>query len=160
MIKPILTWPNNKLKEKSIRITDFNLSIRELENDLIQTCEHHQGAGLAAIQIGIASRALVVLHESHYLFMANPIIVELGAATSLKDEGCLSFPGVTEAVKRFDACVVYYKDSFGILKELECNGLTAQATQHEIDHTEGVVLPDRLDGFRRSRFYKNYKKVV
>ncbi len=158
MIRQIVVWPDSRLKQESQSIETFHQSIRELEHDLIETCKSHQGAGLAAIQIGVPSRALVVLHEGNYVFMANPAIVEFKGEKVLMQEGCLSFPGIVEEIKRWQGCVVYYKDSFGALKELDATGLTAQAIQHEQDHCEGIVLPDRLDGIKKNRFWKKYSK--
>ncbi|GAA2505366.1 peptide deformylase [Streptomyces gobitricini] len=137
-------------------VTDFGPSLSRLIEDMFATMYAAQGVGLAANQIGVASRVFVydcpddedVRHLGH---IVNPRLVEADGVTVRGPEGCLSLPGVEAGTERFDRAVVEGVDRFGTPVRVEGTGFFARCLQHECDHVEGTVYTDRLTGWRRTR---------
>lgn len=155
MIKPIFVWPDAVLKQKSEPVTDFGEPFKQLTTDLLQTCKEAHGAGLAAIQIGELKRVFVVdlsgsdSAETPHVY-TNPVITPVGTEKVSYKEGCLSIPGVWEAVTRFQTVKIDYTDLDGKPATETATGLKAVAIQHEFDHLEGVCITDTLSQLKRS----------
>jgi peptide deformylase len=158
MVRPILTYPHPKLREVSKHVTAIDGQLAELAHDLIDTCIAHGGLGLAAVQLGILQRAFVVLHGGVYVFMANPNWEPVEDSPEIEvTEGCLSFPDVWETVTRYERIRASYQDAAGVVHSIQADGVAAQAVQHECEHLNGFLLPDKLDIYHREKFLKKYK---
>lgn len=138
------------LRKKSRKIENIDDRMRELARDMIETMEHEEGAGLAAVQVGVLRRMITVLIDERPVIMINPeIISEEG---EIKDfEGCLSVPGVSGKVIRPEKVRVRFTNLEGKEEEVETSQITARAISHEIDHLNGVLYVDKLEG----RLYSN-----
>lgn len=158
MLKEVLIYPDPRLREVSSPIEDFDGSVAALARDLVDTCVQYSGAGLSAIQVGVPRRAFVVLDRGQYTFMANPEWRPAQLEEEDLREGCLSFPGQSEIVSRFPAVIVKYQDVTGAWNERLCEGIAAQAVQHEAEHLDGKLLPDKLDIYHRDLFLKRFRK--
>lgn len=154
MIRPILTWPDLRLRQASKRVTRFDTNLRLLVRDLIETMQHANGAGLAAPQIGVFLRVFVLdpsviasvsgdTGDPEPLVYVNPSFLHLSLETTIEDEGCLSFPGVFVPVARSGRCQMHGRDAHGNEVKITANGLHARALQHEYDHLVGTLLIDR-----------------
>ncbi|MFF9864529.1 peptide deformylase [Streptomyces sp. NPDC013953] len=137
-------------------VTDFGPSLARLIEDMFATMYAAQGVGLAANQIGVGLRVFVhdcpddedVRHLGH---VVNPRLVEADGVTVRGAEGCLSLPGLEAGTERFDHAVVEGVDMLGAPVRVEGTGFFARCLQHECDHLEGLVYPDRLTGWRRAK---------
>lgn len=157
-VKNILLYPDPRLKEACEAVTDFGESLRALVNDLWDTLRSGAGVGLAAPQIGMMKRVLVIdvsakFPGSKKLVLVNPQIIAL-AEKKLIREGCLSIPDLTANVLRADRVRFRALDETGAPYEMESVGLEAIAVQHENDHLDGILFLDRVaclktDVFRR-----------
>ena len=151
-LRPILTFDDPILREKTKRVTRIDASILRLLDDLTETMLAAPGAGLAAPQIGVPLRVCVVKgDESQVHQLVNPEVVK-GQGVQLGWEGCLSWPGWVGQVPRFETVVVKGKNRKGKEVRLKSSGFTARAFQHEIDHLDGILFTDRvtsLDTLRR-----------
>lgn len=138
------------LRQKAKRISKVDDSIRALAKEMLQTMYSSQGIGLAAPQVGINKRLIVVdtepdnpNHEA--MILINPEIKKFGNALCGFEEGCLSIPGVHLDVMRPDEIEVSYRDEFGKPKYIKASGLLSRVIQHEIDHLDGVMFVDRVE---------------
>lgn len=152
-IRPILTYPDPRLREDTKPVETVDGSIQQLIDDMAETMYDAPGCGLAANQIGVMLRIFVIDvagedEPSDLKVFVNPEIVET-SGTQVWEEGCLSFPGVTEEIKRAERVVVRALDREGKPFELEATGLLAVAIQHENDHLNGVVMIDKLSAIKR-----------
>jgi len=152
-VKPVRLYGDPVLREKSAEVTVFDEALRRLAADMRETMAAYHGIGLAANQIGVARRVLVVdvpvegeLHARHTL--VNPVVTRRFGSDSA-EEGCLSIPGIYEDVSRALRIMVRAVDEFGQPLELEPEGYLARAIQHEVDHLDGVLFIDRLSPLRR-----------
>lgn len=159
MIRQIKIWPDPVLLGESATIKIFDESVLSLKNDLIETAIKYDGAGLAACQIGIQLQAFVVKVDSEYIFVVNPSSPECTGERSLIIEGCLSFPGITDLVKRYPETKLSYVDELGQPQSLQVKGVPAQCIQHEFEHLSGKTILEALDIYRRDRFIKTFRKV-
>ena len=152
-VRPVRIFGDPVLRQKAAAVTEFDDTLRDLVADLRDTMEAYHGIGLAANQIGVLQRVLVVdvrLDEGEraQLTLVNPEIVRRsGSETS--EEGCLSIPGIYEEVCRSLELSVEARDEHGRPVRLEPEGYLARAIQHEIDHLEGVLFVDRLSPLKR-----------
>ena len=145
------------LRQRAAEVKSFDDSLRRLIADLRETMRAYQGVGLAATQVGVLQRVLVVdvplddegKTRAAYA-LVNPVIATRDA-TQNAEEGCLSIPGIFEDVTRALRIRVNYQDESGASKTLEAEGYLARAIQHEIDHLDGVLLLDRLEPDERKR---------
>jgi peptide deformylase len=135
-----------------------------LVEDMFETMYHAQGVGLAAPQIGLSTRVMVVdVGESEdqpggrFAFI-NPVVTEVSRETEKSAEGCLSIPGLEDVVERPFAVVVEGLDPLGEPQAVEAEGLLARALQHEIDHLDGILFLDRVTPFKRRMLLKKWKK--
>jgi len=162
-IRPILTAPDPRLREKSRPVDKVDDGLRLLMDDMLETMYDAPGIGLAAIQIGEPIRVIVMdlageNEEAQPLYFVNPEILDPSEETSLYEEGCLSVPEFFEEVERPARCRVRYLDYDGNEQILDAEGLLATCIQHEMDHLEGVLFIDHLSRLKRDRILRKLKK--
>jgi peptide deformylase len=152
-IREILEYPDPRLRELAKPVETVDASIRQLVEDMAETMYAAPGVGLAATQIGVALRVFVIDiaaedEPSDLKVFINPEICEADG-TQVWNEGCLSFPGVSEEIKRAEHVRVRALGTDGKQFELEATGLLAVAIQHETDHLNGVLMIDKLNALKR-----------
>lgn len=161
-IMEILQFPHPVLRRRASEITRIDDRVRTLAKAMIETMHHAPGIGLAAPQVGVSERLIVVdlsVGESadELLILVNPEIL-VGEGELDMEEGCLSVPGLNEKVKRHARVRVRGLDLEGRTVEIEGEDLFAVALQHEIDHLEGVLFLDHISRLKRSRYMTKRKK--
>lgn len=164
MIRTILTYPNPELKKKSAPVTIVTDSTRELVQDMAETMYDAPGIGLAAPQIGVHQRVIVIdisaKNEPPELIAAiNPVIVH-AEGEAYEEEGCLSVPSYAANVKRHARVIVKALDLDGIEQTWKADDLLAIAFQHEIDHLDGILFVDRLSALKRELFQRKARKAA
>jgi peptide deformylase len=165
-LHPIITLPDEKiLREVSKPVAAVDPSVRKLWDDMLETMYAAPGIGLAAIQIGMPLRLLVVDlskegEEKKPLFAANPEIVWSSDAKSDYEEGCLSIPDYYDMVTRPNEIRVRYLDRQGEPREIQTGGLLSTCLQHEIDHLNGVLFIDHISRLKRERVIKKFAKAA
>jgi peptide deformylase len=160
----IRRYPDEVLKRKAEAVDSIDAGIRRLVDDMIETMYAAPGIGLAAPQVGVSKRIIVVdissREEKHPLIvLINPEIQEADGLIEC-DEGCLSFPGYTATVERALRVIVHGLNKEGKPVEIEGADLLARALQHEIDHLEGILFVDRLSSIKREFYKKRYLKSL
>ncbi len=144
----ILHYGEEPLREASQPVTEINDDIRRLVEDMFETMHESKGVGLAAPQVGVNLRVAVIDIGEDPLVLINPQILKHSGKETC-DEGCLSFPGLTEKVERAKKVVAEATDLDGSVYEIEAEGLLARAIQHELDHLDGVLFIDRISKARK-----------
>ena len=162
-IRPILTAPDPRLREVSKPVDAVTDDTRALMDDMLETMYDAPGIGLAAIQIGVPLRVIVMdLSEEEGvrapLYFVNPEILDPSEELSIYQEGCLSVPEYFDEVERPTQCQVSFLDYDGKPQLLDAQGLLATCIQHEMDHLEGVLFIDHLSRLKRERVLKKLKK--
>lgn len=169
MVREIVIYPDKRLKLISKEVTSFDGALHDLLDDLYDTMRAKNGVGLAAIQIGVDKRVLIInvplevedgehdQPKDNTLEIINPVIVEKDGLEVFQ-EGCLSIPGVYEDVERAKHVKVEYFDREGTKKIIDNDDFLAIAIQHEMDHLEGKVFIERLSFLKRKKFEKEWKK--
>jgi len=162
-IRKILTEPNPFLRQKSQPVDKVDNSIRKLMDDMLETMYNAPGIGLAAIQIGVPKRIIVLdisknPEKKDPMYFVNPEIVSASKDDATYEEGCLSVPGQFAEIDRPDKCHIKYLDYNGSAKELKAEGLLATCIQHEIDHLEGILFIDYLSKLKKSMIIKKLSK--
>jgi peptide deformylase len=177
MVREIVVYPDKRLKLISKEVTSFDGTLHDLLDDMYDTMCSKNGVGLAAIQVGVDTRALIInipledqdgdsYGEEHSkndqpkdntLEMINPVILEKDGTEKFQ-EGCLSIPGVYEDVERAKHVKVEYYDRHGEKQTIEDDGFLAIAIQHEMDHLEGKVFIEKLSFLKRKKFEKEWAK--
>jgi len=150
-------YPDPFLRLRSEEVGEVDDSLQDLIQDMFSVMEEERGIGLAAPQIGVSKRVIVVsIEEKNFsrLALINPVILHLSSDKDVMEEGCLSVPGVNADVERPVEAVVRGTTKNGRLVEISAQGLLARAIQHEIDHLDGVLFIDRLDSKERKRIDK------
>lgn len=163
-IRPILTVPDARLKEISRPVEAVTDETRALMDDMLVTMYDAPGIGLAAIQIGVPQRVIVMdLAQSgedpQPKYYVNPEILDPAETTVPYQEGCLSVPDVYDDVDRPETCRVTYLNYNGERVTEDCEGLYAVCIQHEMDHLEGIVFLDHLSRLKRERAIKKVVKA-
>lgn len=164
-ILKILTYPDPRLKKKSTPVEKIDKEIEKLLDDMAETMYDAPGVGLAAPQVGINLRVIVIdisarQEDSPGLIeLINPVIIST-EGVQVQEEGCLSIPGFSSEVKRKTKVKVQGLDRKGKLAEYEGNGLLARAFQHEIDHIDGIFYIDRLSRLKRELLKKKIEKAL
>ena len=161
--RKILIEPDPILRRKCEPINQVNNEIQKLMNDMLKTMYEAPGIGLAAIQIGILKRIVVIdisrdEDKKNPLFMVNPEITYRSNKTSIYEEGCLSLPGQFAEIERPAECQLKYIDYDGRPKELKANGLLSTCIQHEIDHLDGILFIDYLSKLKKDMIIKKLVK--
>ena len=162
-IKDIITVPNEILKKTSTPIEKVSKNEIKLAKDLFETMYNSKGIGLAAVQVGILKRILVVdvsneEEQNKPICFINPVIKSLSSQTSIYEEGCLSIPDTFIEIERPKTCTVEYVDIKGELKNLKCDGLLSTCIQHEINHLDGKLIIDNLSKLKRDIIIKKISK--
>ena len=162
-VRKILTEPNPILRQKSQPIDKVDDLTRKLMDDMLETMYLAPGIGLAAIQIGVPKRIIVLdiskdPEKKEPMYFVNPVIVSISKNNITYEEGCLSVPGQFAEIDRPDRCHVKYLDYNGNYKELKSEGLLATCIQHEIDHLEGILFIDYLSNLKKSIIIKKLSK--
>jgi len=166
-IRDIVLMGDPVLRTEAEEVTVFDDALRSLVRDMFETMYHADGIGLAAPQIGLSTRVIVVdLRreededlEPHRVALINPVVSWEGDETHKQTEGCLSIPGLEEVVQRPVEVRVEGKDPHGKDLVLEADDLFARALQHEIDHVNGVLFLDRVSPLKRRMLLKKWKKL-
>jgi peptide deformylase len=151
------------LRRRADQVPAPGPELDRLVGDMFDTMYHARGIGLAAPQVGLGVRLIVVDVDEDgagKMALVDPRIVESGGARERVEEGCLSIPGVTGSVDRPATCVVEGLDPRGNPVRLEAEGMLARCLQHEIDHLDGVLFIDRLSPIKRSMLLKKYRKLL
>lgn len=164
MIRAILTYPNPELKRKSAPVTVINDAVRELARDMAETMYDAPGVGLAAPQIGVHQRVIVIdvsgSDEPPQMIVAiNPVIVH-AEGEAYEEEGCLSVPKYAANVRRHARVVVKALDLEGVERTWRAEELLAIAFQHEIDHLDGILFVDHLSPLKRELFQRRARKAA
>jgi len=161
-IRKILTEPDPLLRQISHEIEVVDDEIRKLMDDMLETMYVAPGIGLAAIQIGVPKRVMIIdlskEEEKKPLYFVNPKVIVKSKNNSTYEEGCLSVPGQFAEVDRPDKCHVSYLDYNGQKKELKAAGLLATCIQHEMDHLEGILFIDYLSKLKKNYIVKKLSK--
>ncbi|MEK9638956.1 MAG: peptide deformylase [Pelagibacteraceae bacterium] len=161
-IKKILTEPDPFLRQKSSEVDQVTDETRKLMDDMLETMYDAPGIGLAAIQIGVPKRVIVIDlsrdEKKNPLYFVNPKIIKKSDTDSTYEEGCLSVPGQFAEVDRPDKCHVSFLDYNGKKQELKAEGLLATCIQHEMDHLEGILFIDYLSKLKKNLIVKKLSK--
>lgn len=156
----ILEFPDPRLRTKATPVSAVDDTLRALISDMFETMYAAPGIGLAATQVNVHKRVLVVdvsADKSEPIALINPEILEKDGVI-VSDEGCLSVPGYYEEVERAEHIRVRFLDRDGVAQEMETEGLLAVCIQHEIDHLEGKLFVDYLSEAKRQRIRKKLQK--
>jgi len=162
----VIAYPDKRLKLVSEEVTTFDEKLHALLDDMYETMMAANGIGLAAIQVAVAQRVLILClpddegnqSKEDLLEMINPVITSEEGSTYYQ-EGCLSVPGFYEDVERREKVTVSYQNRLGEEQTLEADGLLSIAIQHELDHLNGKLFIEKLSYTRRKKFEKEYKKL-
>jgi peptide deformylase len=164
-ILPLVTYPDPRLKFRSEPVAAVDDATRQLLKDMLDTMYHKGGIGLAAVQVGILKRIMVMDVEQtdrgdpHTpLEMINPEIIWESPETNVHNEGCLSFPGQYAEVIRPASVRIRYLDAQGTTQEILAEGLLATCFQHELDHLNGITFPDHLSRMKRDMIHRKLLK--
>ena len=162
-VKVILTEPNKLLRQVSRNVDKVGDEERALMDDMLETMYEAPGIGLAAIQIGIPKRIIVMdisrdEDKKEPRYFVNPVIKNRNKETSKYEEGCLSVPDQFAEIERPSACEVEYLDYHGKKQLLKADGLLATCIQHEMDHLEGILFIDYLSKLKKSFIVKKLSK--
>jgi peptide deformylase len=159
-ILDILHFPDPRLRNKAKPVAQVDDSIRRLIDDMLETMYQAPGIGLAATQVNVAKRVVVIdlsEEKNEPLCLVNPEIIEKDGEEQM-EEGCLSVPGIYEMVKRANRIRVKALDRDGAPFEMEAEELLAVCIQHELDHLEGKLFVDYLSSLKRQRIRKKLEK--
>ncbi|WP_057833159.1 peptide deformylase [Colwellia sp. TT2012] len=160
-ILTVLRFPDPRLRTKAQPITDMTNATATIIDDMLATMYEEKGIGLAATQVDIHQR-IVVMDTSEEcnqpMVLINPEIIASSDETSINEEGCLSVPGTYAKVNRHDACTVKALDRQGKEFTLSATGLQSICIQHEIDHLNGILFVDYLSQLKRQRIQKKLEK--
>ena len=164
---PVVVYPDKKLKEISKEVTAFDTDLHEFLDNMYETMLESNGIGLAAIQVAVAKRILILCipdeegeqSKDELLEIINPIVSK-ETGTIVYQEGCLSVPSFYEDIERHEKLTLTYHDRHGNEHVIEAEGLTSVAIQHEIDHLDGKLFIEKLPYGRRKKFEKEYKKLL
>ena len=162
-IKTIITEPNKILRQKSLLVNSVGKDEQKLMDDMLETMYAANGIGLAAIQIGVPKRIIVMdisknAKKNNPMYFVNPVIKNKNLETSTYEEGCLSVPDFFAEINRPKKCDVEYLDYDGKKKILNAEGLLATCIQHEMDHLEGILFIDYLSKLKKTMIVKKLSK--
>lgn len=163
-VRPLIIAPDARLNQPSAKVEVVTDEVRTLLNDMLETMYANDGIGLAAVQIGVHLRCIVVdvaVREGRNepIKLINPEIVDESQDISIFQEGCLSFPDQFSDVERPEKVTIRYMDENGTEKTMQCDGIMATCIQHEIDHTNGIVFVDHISKLKRDMIHKKLVKA-
>jgi len=167
-LRSIITLPDKRLRIRAAPVAGVDGEVRALMDDLLESMYAAPGIGLAATQIAVPKRVMVLdvakrqdeTASSNPMFFANPEILWASEETSAHEEGCLSIPEFFEEVVRPARVRVAYLDRFGKRQEIEAESILARCLQHEIDHLNGVLFIDHISRLKRERILKKFSKAA
>jgi peptide deformylase len=157
----ILEYPDPRLRKVAQPVTVFDGALRQLVADMAETMYAAPGIGLAATQVDVHERIIVIdvsENKDHLRVFINPEIVWASEETALCEEGCLSVPGIYDEVRRPARVRVRFQDTDGKAHEIDCEGMLAVCVQHEMDHLTGKVFVDYLSLLKQDRIKTKLKK--
>ena len=162
-LREILTEPNEILRKKSLLVDQVDGDIQKLMDDMLETMYLAPGIGLAAIQVGVPKRVIVLDiarkdEPKNPMYFINPEIITKSKDSLAYEEGCLSVPGQFAEITRSTNCYIKYLDYYGQPQELKTEGLLATCIQHEIDHLEGILFIDYLSKLKKTMIVKKLSK--
>ena len=173
-LREILTEPNKLLRAKSLKVEKVDKDLQKLMDDMLETMYAAPGIGLAAIQVGVPKRVIVLdigwqynsenlnedkkIIKKNPMYFVNPEIITKSINNSIYEEGCLSVPGQFAEIERPDKCHIKYLNYYGEPKELVAEGMLATCIQHEMDHLEGILFIDYLSKLKKSMIVKKLTK--
>ena len=162
-IRTIITEPNKILRQISQPVEEVGKDEQNIMDDMLETMYAANGIGLAAIQIGIPKRIIVIDISKEDtkkmpIYFVNPVIKNRNSDLSIYEEGCLSVPNQFAEIERPSTCEVEYLDYYGEKKILKTTGLLATCIQHEMDHLEGILFIDYLSKLKKSMIIKKLSK--
>ena len=163
MLRKILTEPDPILRKKCEPLEKVDAETKKLMDDMLETMYAAPGIGLAAVQVGILKRLVVIdiakkEENKKPIFLINPQIIHQSEKTSVYEEGCLSLPGQFAEIERPAECTIKYIDYNGKEKELKSDGLLATCIQHEVDHLNGILFIDYLSKLKKDMIIKKLVK--
>ena len=163
-VKKILTEPNKLLRQVSKSVDKVGDDERVLMDDMLETMYAAPGIGLAAIQIGVPKRIIVMdisknENTKEPRYFVNPVIKNKNSEKATYEEGCLSVPDQFAEIERPNSCEVEYLDYYGKKQLLKADGLLATCIQHEMDHLEGILFIDYLSKLKKSMIIKKLSKI-
>ena len=161
--RKIIIEPDPILRKKSENLEKVDNELRLLLDDMLETMYSAPGIGLAAVQVGILKRLIVIdiskdKEKKNPIFLINPEIISKSKNTSIYEEGCLSLPGHFAEIERPEECKIKYIDYDGKKKEMKANGLLATCIQHEIDHLNGILFIEYLSKLKKDMIIKKLVK--
>ena len=161
--RKIVIEPDPILRKESEPIEKIDNNLRKLLDDMLETMYAAPGIGLAAVQIGILKRLIVIdiskdKEKKNPLFLINPEIVSKSKNTSIYEEGCLSLPGHFAEIERPAECQINFLDYNGKKKEISAKGLLSTCIQHELDHLNGILFIDYLSKLKKDMIIKKLVK--
>ena len=162
MLLPILCYPHPKLHTVAKPVLAVEQRVQTLIGDMLQTMYEAKGIGLAATQVDVHERLIVIdvsEERDAPLVLINPQLIWHSPETHINEEGCLSVPGIYDGVERFDAVKVNALDRHGESRLIEAEGLLAMCIQHEMDHLVGKVFVEYLSPLKRNRIKKKMLKA-
>ena len=162
-LREILTEPNEILRKKSLLVDQVDGDIQKLMDDMLETMYLAPGIGLAAIQVGVPKRVIVLDmarkdEPKNPMYFINPEIITKSKDSLAYEEGCLSVPGQFAEITGSSNCYIKYLDYYGQPQELKTEGLLATCIQHEIDHLEGILFIDYLSKLKKTMIVKKLSK--
>ena len=173
-LREILTEPNELLRKKSLTVEKVDKDLQKLMDDMLETMYAAPGIGLAAIQVGVPKRVIVLdiglrneledtndekqVVKKNPMYFVNPEIITKSTNNSTYEEGCLSVPGQFAEIERPEKCHIKYLNYYGEPKELVAEGMLATCIQHEMDHLEGILFIDYLSKLKKSMIVKKLTK--
>ncbi len=164
-LRPIVILPDRQLRLVSNPVGPVTDDVKALAADMLETMYDAPGIGLAAIQVGVPKRLVVIdlgknPEERSPMVLIDPEITWISAEKRTHEEGCLSIPEYYEEVERPDRIRLRYRDLENEIVETEADGILATCIQHEIDHLNGVLFVDYLSRLKRSRVLKKFEKAA
>ena len=164
-LRPIIKLPDPRLRQRSEPVGPVDEGVHALVRDMLDTMYDAPGVGLAAIQVGVPKRLIVIdvgknPEDRDPIVLLDPEITWASEETRVHEEGCLSIPDYYEEVERPDRIGFRYRDLDGATVEREADGLLATCVQHEIDHLNGVLFIDHLSRLKRDRAVKKFAKAA
>ena len=162
-IKTIIAEPNKILRQKSLLVKNVGKEEQNIMNDMLDTMYNANGIGLAAIQIGIPKRIIVLdiskeEGKKNPMYFVNPEIKNKNCENSTYEEGCLSVPNYFAEIERPKTCEVEFLDYYGKQKKIKAEGLLSTCIQHEMDHLEGILFIDYLSKLKKTMIIKKLSK--
>ncbi|RLC35306.1 MAG: peptide deformylase [Candidatus Nealsonbacteria bacterium] len=145
-------YPDPVLRKKAEEVKELTEEIKNLGWDMVETLEVNDGVGLAAPQVGVSKRVIIVQTEKGPVILVNPKIIKKSREKETMEEGCLSLPGIWLKIKRAKKVEAVAIDKEGKKIKINTEGLSARILQHEIDHLNGILIIDRINLFQKLLF--------